>query len=125
MKRTSNFDNSTKKIIHRRVITNRSVGPHTNASSQLSNLTARIKQLEKENSELKEYNKKLLYGEDDSTHIPSNSKKHFSFDSPTDVHTFYQDVFITDLNKEINCMNEEKDVYKKQISGLAMVIEFF
>lgn len=40
-----------------------------------------------------------------------------------DVHTFYQDVFITDLNKQIDKNNQKEGEYKKQISEQAILIE--
>ena len=53
-----------------------------------------------------------LLGEEDSSPLVS-----------TDVHSFYHDVFITDLNKEINTISEEATSYKVQISEQSILID--
>lgn len=96
---------------HRRTSVNKSLSTDQALTSKIELLVTRVKELELENAELKEYNRRLL-GDDETSVFKS-----------TDVHSFYQDVFITDLNKEIHSINEEAGVYKKQISEQAMQIE--
>ena len=98
-------------------------------NSKIDQLLNRIKELEQENEELRSYNKRLFGQEENSTFMSTGNLSTLSITIKyiltltLDVHSFYQDVFITDLNKEIYTMNEEADGYKKQLSEQGMTIE--
>ena len=116
---------STERSVRQRAATNRSVGPRLNKQAEADKLLERIDVLERENANLRKYNKRLMTQETATNESgeQKSGQKQFHFDSSTEVHSFYQDVFITDLNKEINMKNEQADHFKLKISGQAIIID--
>ena len=79
---------------------------------KVDDLEQRIDQLLQENEKIKDYSKKLLMDDIDLDKITS-----------TDVHSFYQDIFITDLQKKLLEKSEESSGLNKQIIETSNTLE--
>ncbi|CAI2383062.1 unnamed protein product [Moneuplotes crassus] len=102
-------DYHTSRTVKRKDLENQVL--RKNSDAKIKKFIQKIQDLEQENTDLRDYNRKLLKLEDNSSILS------------TDVHTFYQDVFITDLNKQIDKNNQKEGEYKKQITEQAIIIE--